>query len=199
MGGCLEIPPDFEWPNPGTTPPPPVLCGVEVHLDSVQAGILGQRRLEAFSRQGQVAFLNFTAAAASAGVNLRGFSFQSFDKGTGNPDRMWFRGDTTSIERALDATGSGFTKNVGPKHSGINNHYRQDHPWMSLQIGIGDGEVEIDIDYFAPQMGLAPAIGHGFEFLWNHLFKKHTDPYLVAEGLRGKKINVGHGCDRENK
>ncbi len=20
MGGCLEIPPDFEWPNPGTTP-----------------------------------------------------------------------------------------------------------------------------------------------------------------------------------
>ncbi|MFN9460172.1 MAG: RHS repeat-associated core domain-containing protein, partial [Acidobacteriota bacterium] len=76
MTGCLEVPPDFERPNPATIPPPPVLCDVEVHLDSVQSGILGTRRLETFSRKHQAAFLNFTAAAAHAGVNLAGFRYE---------------------------------------------------------------------------------------------------------------------------
>jgi hypothetical protein len=171
-------------------------------LDSVQSGILGTRRLETFSRKHQAAFLNFTAAAAHAGVNLAGFRYESFNQETGNPDRMWFSGGAgivQDLDRALAASGSGFTRNVGAKHPGINNHYRQDHPWMSLQIGIGDGQIEIDIDYFGPQMGLAPGIAHLFEALWNNVFGTYTDPYVVADGLRRKRVNVGHGCQRGSK
>ncbi|MCA2970045.1 MAG: hypothetical protein INH43_16135 [Acidobacteriaceae bacterium] len=203
----MEIPPDFEWPNPGTTPPPPVLCGVEVHLDSVQAGILGQRRLEAFSRQGQVAFLNFTAAAQHAGVNLSNFQFASFnnlkDK-QGLPDRMWLTGSATEIrtlETFLAAPGSGFTKNFGASHERIQNQYRQDVSFGSLQIGIGSGRIEIDIDLFGGHMGPVEFGLHLiFELMGNALFDTYTDPYKVADILRSDRgINVGHGCGNKRR
>jgi RHS repeat-associated protein len=189
-------------------PPSPRLCGVDVTLTPTQSGILGPSSpFNAFSREQQVGFLNFTAAAQHAGVNLSGFQFASFnnlkDK-QGLPDRMWLTGDATNIdtlESVLAAPGSGFTKNFGAKHPGILAQYRQDVSFGSLQIGIGSGQIEIDIDLFGGHMGPVEFGLHLiFELMGNALFDTYTDPYKVAEYLRSDRgINVGHGCGKKRR
>ena len=55
--------------------------------------------------------------------------------------------------------------------------------------------IEIDFDYFNPNYGVAVAVMHMFECLYNHLpLRKHkTDPYKIAKALN--KLGIDTSVD----
>lgn len=56
----------------------------------------------------------------------------------------------------------------------------------SAQIVVHDKMVEIDIDYWNPNFGLAPMFMHGLECI----SPAETNPFKVAKGLNGRGIKV---------
>ncbi|MCA2972311.1 MAG: hypothetical protein INH43_27650 [Acidobacteriaceae bacterium] len=154
-------------------------------------------KFRAFSFAQQIAFLNFTAASAAAGVNLGGFSFARFGN-NGAPDRIFLTAVDpdagTTLAGNLSQPLSGFTSGIGPTHPGMSGNFRQDVPFFSLQIGTSAFQIEIDIDYGAPHQGLLPALLHAVEWAWNGATGSTTNPYVVYHVLRERGVDTGFHC-----
>lgn len=173
-------------------------CLKDVKLNEAQQSLLGSQQCQDFSPGQQIAFLNFTAAAADAGVILNGLTVERFGVGSsGQTDRMFLTGITDDITSAL-STNSQFTdKYTGKPHPPMLNNFRQEVAMYGLQIGTGDDIVEIDIDIFVPTFGVGPLIAHALEVFFNDVVRRQSNnPASVAQGLRKRGIDPGHQCGK---
>lgn len=65
--------------------------------------------------------------------------------------------------------------------------YREPVSRPSAQIILHADRVEFDFDYWNPE-DVVSAIGHLWEITTNWLWKKKTDPFVIADGLKKRGI-----------
>jgi RHS repeat-associated protein len=195
----------------GTGQPPQVPCGPNnpgaVSLSADQTALLAGTGFSSLSQAQQVVFLTITADAAALGLNLSGYGL---DKITiaGTTEEPNGKIDTqtelvlaalnpTSLTGLKDSFGSDFSPAGSDAFHGVYNagNWRQNTAAWSMQITAApNGNIQIDIDPFNPNYGLAPFIGHVFgQVLPNWLSGGDTN-YQAAANVLARRGVVTFNC-----
>jgi hypothetical protein len=152
---------------------------------NVGVAAIGQNSGQDFS--GSAVMANMVAGLQGAGINTSGWTV--FDA---QSDRVFFEQTGLNFNDpnlASVMAGYGFLPTAHGHDGAI--AFRDQNAIGSVNINIhSNGRVEVDIDLFNPDMGLAPAMGH-FGELIAHMGGGKTDPYNAGNALAFRGVDSG--------